>query len=130
MAVLLNDASSLDEWLSERLKEERHKLLIQQNPKGTKVTYIAYIGMINGIHYWKVGSSDDEHQRLYGKLMKARYDPAEKFSVDFDELYVHAGYARKQTAEEKLLGHFVEISERGEEVISQTLRQGRGFFPL
>ena len=64
----LQDYHLLTALLAERHRgmEEKQKFLIQQNPKGTKVTYIAYIGMINGIHYWKVGSSDDIHDRVGG----------------------------------------------------------------
>ena len=53
-----------------RSMEDRHKLLLQQNPPGTKITYIVDLGFINGVHYVKVGSTDDPAGR-FGSLVSA-----------------------------------------------------------
>ena len=60
---------------------------------------------------WLTERLTPEHKIIYGKLMMSRLQAdssADRFPVDFDELYVQLGYAQKQTAEEKLLKHYVE----------------------
>ena len=70
--------------LAERQRgmEEKHKLLIQQNPSGTGVIYILDMGIIDGVHYVKVGATDDASKRFQGLRSTLEVPPNRCLFVD------------------------------------------------
>ena len=65
-----------------RSKEEKHKLLIQQNPSATGVIYILDMGIIDGVHYLKIGATDDVGKRFHGLRSALEVSPNRCFFLD------------------------------------------------